>query len=234
MATATLCPPGGWVSAGSGRGQGGLAYMGGTPGKSGFKHFRFTGSAAVAWVSGLSPQIRPKVCTSQWARVCEREGRGNPDREMGERRRWGWKCFPRRWVLLRTWNPRWESPGLWPPARLRHPAFTASCAQAVPAPGSRGAVVLVTLSLLPGPGVTGVVLQRLCLLSRAPRSLQWHWVQPSAAPASGAHRRGGAAGQRFALHLHLPPGEQRSARGILPLHPAFLILVRPSLRPVHR
>ncbi|XP_057396457.1 zinc finger RNA-binding protein 2-like [Balaenoptera acutorostrata] len=50
----------------------------------------------------------------------------------------------------------------------------------------------------------------------------------------GAHRRGGAAGQRFALHLHLPPGEQRSARGILPLHPAFLILVRPSLRPVHR
>lgn len=23
---------------------------------------------------------------------------------MGERRRWGWKCFPRRWVLLRTWS----------------------------------------------------------------------------------------------------------------------------------
>uniref|UniRef100_A0A8C6AL37 Zinc finger RNA binding protein 2 n=1 Tax=Monodon monoceros TaxID=40151 RepID=A0A8C6AL37_MONMO len=104
MATATLCPPGGWVSAGSGRGQTGLAYTGGTPGKSGFKHVRFTGGAAVAWVSGLSPQIRPEVSTSQWACVCEREGRRDPDREMGERRRWGWKCFPRRWVLLRTWS----------------------------------------------------------------------------------------------------------------------------------
>lgn len=75
----------------------------------------------------------------------------------------------------------WESPGLWPPARLRHPGFTASCAQAVPAPGS-WAVVLVTLSLLPEPGVTGVALQRLCLLSRAPRSLRWHWVYNQAQP----------------------------------------------------
>uniref|UniRef100_A0A8C0CRJ5 Zinc finger RNA binding protein 2 n=1 Tax=Balaenoptera musculus TaxID=9771 RepID=A0A8C0CRJ5_BALMU len=111
MATATLCPPGGWVSAGSGRGQGGLAYTGGTPEKSGFKRFRFTGGAAVAWVSGLSPQIRPKVSTSQWARVCEREGRGDPDREMGERRRWGWKCFPSTWVLLRTWILEMGEPG---------------------------------------------------------------------------------------------------------------------------
>lgn len=166
--------------------------------------------------------------------LCVRErGAGRPRQRDGGETKVGLEVFSKEVGSVEDLEFRdWESLGLRPPARLRHPGFTASCAQAVPAPGSR-AVVLVTLSLLPGPGVTGVALQRLCLLSRAPRSLRWHWVQPSSAPATGAHRRGGAAGQHFALHLHLPHCEQRSARGLLPLHAAFLILVRPGLRPVH-